>query len=156
MPDGRPRAFAPIERSVDTVDWSAWLGFNTSHGLGIFTFGLLCLLIATDDFILVERIDAIRPLTIALSAAYIGLSLRFCSTDQGSSPPPQCASPSPPCSRLERASPLGNHRSQGITPPAPRLYGSSACVASASSSWKRQTSNHRRAMAASKRRPLRM
>jgi hypothetical protein len=60
----------------DTVDWSAWLGFNTSHGLGIFTFGLLCLLIATDDFILVERIDAIRPLTIALSAAYIGLSLR--------------------------------------------------------------------------------
>ncbi len=59
------------------LDWSGWLGFNTSHGLGIFTFGLLYLLIATYDFILVERIDAIRPLTIALTAAYIGLSLHF-------------------------------------------------------------------------------
>ena len=57
--------------------WSAWLGFNISHGLGVFTFGLLCLLIATDDFELVERIDALRPLTIAFSAAYLALSLRF-------------------------------------------------------------------------------
>ena len=57
--------------------WRAWLGFNISHGLGVFTFGLLCLLIATHDFELVERIDAIRPLTIAFSAAYLALSLRF-------------------------------------------------------------------------------
>ena len=57
--------------------WSAWLGFNISHGLGVFTFGLLCLLIAAQDFTLVERIDAIRPLTIAFSAAYLALSLRF-------------------------------------------------------------------------------
>jgi hypothetical protein len=94
----RPTFFAPIERSVKPVMegtgirlrrkvpggnparpsmWSAWLGFNISHGLGVFTFGLLCLLIATHDFQLVERIDAIRPLTIAFSAAYLALSLRF-------------------------------------------------------------------------------
>lgn len=94
----RPTYFAPIERSVKPAMegtgvrlrrmfpggdgarpsmWRAWLGFNISHGLGVFTFGLLCLLIATQDFTLVERIDAIQPLTIAFSAAYLGLSLRF-------------------------------------------------------------------------------
>jgi hypothetical protein len=57
--------------------WNAWLGFNISHGLGAFTFGMLCLLIATYDFTLVERIDAIRPLTIAFTATYLALSLRF-------------------------------------------------------------------------------
>ena len=57
--------------------WRAWLGFNISHGLGVFTFALLCLLIAAQDFRLVERIDAIRPLTIAVSAAYLAVSLRF-------------------------------------------------------------------------------
>ena len=88
----RPTYFAPIDRSVKPVVegtgirlvgrptpsmWRVWLGIHISHGLGIFTFGLLCLLIATHDFTLVERIDAIRPLTIAFSAAYVVLSLRF-------------------------------------------------------------------------------
>lgn len=62
--------------------WSFWLGLNIGQGLGVFSFGLLCLLIATHDFELVERIDAIRPLTIALSAAYLALSLRFWSYAQ--------------------------------------------------------------------------
>ncbi len=88
----RPRYFAPRDRSVMPAleaarirfggnaapsMWRAWLGFNISHGLGVFTVGLLCLLIATHDFELVERIDAIRPLTIVFSAAYLALSLRF-------------------------------------------------------------------------------
>ena len=88
----RPTYFAPIERSVKPVVegtgirlvgratpsmWRVWLGINITFGLGILTFGLLCLLIATHDFNLVERIDAIRPLTIAFSAAYLALSLRF-------------------------------------------------------------------------------
>jgi len=94
----RPTFFAPTERSVKPAMegtgirlrrrvpggnqakpsvWSAWLGFNISHGLGVFAFGLLCLLIATHDFELVEDIDALRPLTIAFSAAYLALSLRF-------------------------------------------------------------------------------
>jgi hypothetical protein len=57
--------------------WRVWLGINIGIGLGVFAFGLLCLLIATHDFKLVERIDAIRPLTIAFPAAYLALSLRF-------------------------------------------------------------------------------
>ena len=94
----RPRVFAPVDRAVkpamentgirlrtkirggDTDRpslWDAWLGFNISHGVGVFTFGLLCLLIAIQDFGLVERIDAIRPITIGFSAVYLALSLRF-------------------------------------------------------------------------------
>ena len=88
----RPRFFTPRDRSLRPAleatrirvggnaapsMWRAWLGFNMSHGLGVFGFGLLCLLIAAHDFELVERIDAIRPLTIAFSAAYLVLSLRF-------------------------------------------------------------------------------
>jgi hypothetical protein len=57
--------------------WSWWLGFNLSHGLGVFVFGLLCLLIATYDFSLIERIDGIRPLTIAVPAVYLAVALRF-------------------------------------------------------------------------------
>jgi len=88
----RPTYFTPIDRSVrPVVDgtgirlvgkatpsmWRVWLGINISHGLGVFSFGLLCLLIAAHDFDLVVEIDAIRPLAIAFSAAYLALSLRF-------------------------------------------------------------------------------
>jgi hypothetical protein len=88
----RPRYFAPRDRSLGPAlegtqirfggraapsMWSAWLGFNISHGLGVFTFGLLCLLIAVHDFKLVESVGAIRALTIAVPAAYLALSLRF-------------------------------------------------------------------------------
>lgn len=57
--------------------WSFWLGFNVSHGLGVFTFGLLCLLIGNYDFELVTRIDALQPLTIAVPAAYFAIALRY-------------------------------------------------------------------------------
>jgi hypothetical protein len=93
----RPTFFAPIKSSVKPgMDgtgirlvrmfggsgerpsmWRVWLGINIGIGLGVFAFGLLGLLIATNDFKLVERIDAIRPLAIAFSAAYLALSLRF-------------------------------------------------------------------------------
>lgn len=93
----RPTFFAPIEGSAKSAVegtgvrlvrmfggsggrpsmWSVWLGINISHGLGVFTFGLLCLLIALHDFRLVTEIGAIRPLTIAFSAVYLALSLRF-------------------------------------------------------------------------------
>ncbi len=93
----RPTFFAPIEDSVIPVMestgmrfrrlfpgdgarpsmWRFWLGFNVSHGLGAFTFGLLSLLIAAHDFKLVDSINAIRPLTIAVSAAYLAISLRY-------------------------------------------------------------------------------
>ena len=94
----RPTYFAPIDSSAKTAVegtgirfwrmfpdgggttrsmWRAWLGFNISHGLGAFTFGLLCLLIAAHDFKLIDQIDAIRPLTVAISTAYLTISLRF-------------------------------------------------------------------------------
>jgi hypothetical protein len=57
--------------------WSVWLGIHLTHGLGIFVFGLVGLVIATHDFELVKSIDALRPLAIATSAAYLAVSLRF-------------------------------------------------------------------------------
>jgi hypothetical protein len=57
--------------------WSVWRGIHLTHGLGIFTFGLLCLVIASYDFGLVTSIDVIRPLTIVVAAAYLAVSLRF-------------------------------------------------------------------------------
>lgn len=93
----RPRWFAPNDGAVKSAMestgmrfrrpfpgekerpsmWTFWLGFNASHGLGVFAFGLFCLLIGTYDFGLVERIDAIRPLTIAVSVAYLAIALRY-------------------------------------------------------------------------------
>lgn len=93
----RPTFFAPIEGSAKAVMedtgmrfrrlfpgdaarqsmWRFWLGFNVSHGLGAFTFGWFSLLIAVHDFHLVDRIEAVRPLTIAVSAAYLAISLRY-------------------------------------------------------------------------------
>lgn len=57
--------------------WRFWLGFNLSHGLGVFAFGLLCLLIAVHDFSLVERVSGMRAFTIAVPAAYLTISLAF-------------------------------------------------------------------------------
>lgn len=57
--------------------WRAWLGFNISHGLGVFTFGLLLMLIAIQNFELVEQIDAIQPLSIVIPAIYLVVALRF-------------------------------------------------------------------------------
>jgi hypothetical protein len=73
----RFRRMWPGANDVTPSMWRLWLGFNISHGIGAFMFGLLCLLIASHDFALVQSIDAIRPLTIAVSAAYLALSLRF-------------------------------------------------------------------------------
>jgi hypothetical protein len=93
----RPTYFATIERSAKPVMegsgvrlvrmfggsgarpsvWRVLLGVHITHGLGIFTFGLLCMLIAIQDFELVERIDAIRPATIAFSAGLLAVSLRL-------------------------------------------------------------------------------
>jgi hypothetical protein len=93
----RPTFFAPIESSAKPAmegtgiglvrmsggsgarpsTWRVWLGIHITHGIGVFIFGLLCLVIAIHDFNVVEQIDAIRPLTIAVSAAYLAVSLRF-------------------------------------------------------------------------------
>lgn len=93
----RPTWFTPIDDSVRSVMdgtgvrfrrpfpgnearpsiWSAWLGFNVSHGLGAVTFGLFSLLISSYDFGLYTRIDAMWPLTVVVSAAYFAIALRY-------------------------------------------------------------------------------
>ncbi len=93
----RPTYFAPVDRSVKPAleatgvriarplrhganrpsMWGVWLGINVAFGLALASFGLLCLLIATHDFELVKQIDALRPLTIAFSATYFVVALRF-------------------------------------------------------------------------------
>jgi hypothetical protein len=94
----RPTYFAPVDSSLEPAlestgirfrrllpggdysrpsMWRAWLGFNISHGLGVFAFALLCLLIATQEFGLVERVEAIPILAAAVSATYLVVALRF-------------------------------------------------------------------------------
>ena len=88
----RPTYFAPTDAAAITVTsqtglrfrgsrspsmWNAWLGFNISHGLGVFAVGALCLLIALQDYALVDSVDAVRPGSIAFSAILLATALRF-------------------------------------------------------------------------------
>jgi hypothetical protein len=57
--------------------WQAWLGFNISHGLGVATFGFTMLILALHNYGLVQQISAIEPLTIAFSAVYLLLAVRY-------------------------------------------------------------------------------
>lgn len=72
----RFRTLFPGDATTPSI-WRFWLGFNLSHGLGVFAFGLFCLLIASHDFALVERIGGLRALTIAVPAGYLVISLVF-------------------------------------------------------------------------------
>jgi hypothetical protein len=93
----RPTFFGPVDRSVTrAMDgtgvrlvrmsgvsgerpslWRMWLGIHLSHGIGAFSFGLVCLLIAAHDFALVGEIAGLRALTIAFPAVFLAISLRF-------------------------------------------------------------------------------
>ena len=57
--------------------WRAWLGFNISHGLGIFAFGLLALFVALAEPGLLTRADSIPFLAVAVTATYFVVGLRF-------------------------------------------------------------------------------
>jgi hypothetical protein len=57
--------------------WRGWLGFNISHGLGAATFGFTMLILSLHDYGLVQQISVIEPLTIAVSAVYFLLAVRF-------------------------------------------------------------------------------
>jgi hypothetical protein len=78
MEDGgvRFRGLFPGDERTPSI-WRLWLGFNLSHGLGAFAFGLLCLLIGAHDFNLVGQIGGLRALTVAIPAAYLAISLYF-------------------------------------------------------------------------------
>ena len=72
----RLKAMLPGDESHPSM-WRVWLGIHIGFGLGLVGFGLLCLLVAAHDYALVERVSAIPPLTIAVAAGYLALSLRF-------------------------------------------------------------------------------
>lgn len=57
--------------------WRAWLGFNISHGLGVFAFALLALVIAIEEPDLLARAEAIVLVALVVSAAYLLVALRF-------------------------------------------------------------------------------
>jgi hypothetical protein len=57
--------------------WRAWLGFNISHGLGVFAFALLALVVALEEPGLLERAEAIALVALVVSAAYLVVALRF-------------------------------------------------------------------------------
>ena len=72
----RFKALFPGDDATPSM-WKFWLGLNLSHGLGIFAFGLVCLLIGSHDFDLVGSIGGLRVLTIAVPAAYLTIALPF-------------------------------------------------------------------------------
>jgi len=93
----RPRWFAPNDDAVRSAMertgmrfrdpfpgdgerpslWTFWLGFNVSHGLGVFSFGLVCLLISASDYDLIAQVDGLRLLTVAIPAVYFAVALRY-------------------------------------------------------------------------------
>ncbi|MCU0848776.1 MAG: hypothetical protein MUD12_12895 [Spirochaetes bacterium] len=48
-----------------TTLWDAWLGFNLSHGLGVFLFGFIFLSLARRDYGLITGERFILPLCVA-------------------------------------------------------------------------------------------
>ncbi len=86
----QPRAFAPVDDGVRErmasaplgltrrmTMWTAWLGFNISHGLGLVTFGVVFLMLAARDFAFIEDFRALMALTLVVPAIYFVLALRF-------------------------------------------------------------------------------
>lgn len=86
----RPFLFTPVDEGVKrmmmdstilitdrTSLWDAWLGFNISHGYGVFFFGLITLLLARHDFRCVIRFKPLFPLTIFMSLSYLIMAIRF-------------------------------------------------------------------------------
>ena len=52
-------------------------GANLTHGLGLLVFGALPLAVALHDYALVAGVPGLRPLTIAVAAAYSVIAWRF-------------------------------------------------------------------------------
>lgn len=72
----RGRALFP-GRSVEHPSmWSAWLGFNISHGLGGAVFGITNLTIGLRDFD-AARNAGLLPLAVLVAAGYLVLAIRF-------------------------------------------------------------------------------
>jgi len=87
---GHPRAFTPRDAGLRTAMqqatvaldpkinlWKAWMGFNLSHSLGIVMFGGAFLYLGIFHPALFARSLLLQICSIAISAAYLALSLEF-------------------------------------------------------------------------------
>lgn len=86
----RPTRFAPMDDSVRTAMeatgvrftrgranmWDAWLGFNISHGLGVFLFGAATAWLGW-DLNSVEVARSVLAIPIVIGLVYFTLSVRF-------------------------------------------------------------------------------
>jgi hypothetical protein len=86
----RPFLFTPVDEEVKRVMmdstilitdrtslWDAWLGFNISHGYGVFFFGLITFLSARHNFDYVLSFKPLLPLTIFMPLGYLIMALFF-------------------------------------------------------------------------------
>jgi len=86
----RPTQFAPMDDSVRLAMkstgvrfftgranvWDAWLGFNISHGLGMFLFGAAAVWLGR-NLEHVEVARAVLAIPVVIGLAYFLLSVRF-------------------------------------------------------------------------------
>jgi hypothetical protein len=77
--DGVRKAMSeePLRLAPQTTIWRSWIGFNLSHSLGLAVFGGLLGSLALSDFSLIRSSLLLRLVSLAVSLAYLGLSLRY-------------------------------------------------------------------------------
>ena len=73
----RAMAEAPLRFAPQTTIWSAWLGFNLSHSLGLLVFGLLLGGVALHDFRFVAGNLFLQSISVSVALVYALLAVRF-------------------------------------------------------------------------------
>jgi hypothetical protein len=85
-----PRKIVPRDRALiaqmqastlritkETDVWRAWLGFNLSHGLGVFFFGFVYLALATQSFALLQAAPVLLIAAPVIAIVYVVLSVKY-------------------------------------------------------------------------------
>lgn len=88
--DFKPRQFTPLNDDVrhqmKETDvrfsrrmnmWQAWIGFNISHGLGAFSFGVIYFLIAMHEFSFLVSFKPLMLFGVLVSLIYFLAALRY-------------------------------------------------------------------------------
>ena len=70
------KATSPV-LSRHTTMWSAWIGFNASHGLGVVLFAAIYLVLALGHMHVLRESATLTWLPVAGSAAYLALAKRY-------------------------------------------------------------------------------
>ena len=87
----RPTQFTPIDDSVResmkstglrfargrTNMWDAWLGFNISHGLGVFIFGAVVIVLGSNCLAPIELSKTVLLAPVVIGLIYFCLAVRF-------------------------------------------------------------------------------